>query len=96
MHHLGFLLFFPWKWNESSLFSEMMGSTVYLLHNSVLFSDSSKGLLLLVAILASVQGFSGTIVFLGELLVIVAIVLFLQNLQCNMIFINVTFFFFLQ
>lgn len=56
------------------MISETMGSTVYLLHNSVLFSDSSKGLLLLVAILASVKGFSGTVVFLSELLVILAIV----------------------
>lgn len=48
-----------------------MALPILFLQNSLMFSDSSKGLLMLVAVLASVRpfmGFSGAMVFLSELL----------------------------
>lgn len=48
-----------------------MALPILFLHNSVMFSDSSKGLLLFAAVWSSVRpfmGFSGAVVFLSELL----------------------------
>lgn len=58
-------------WSQRSLLALL----ILLLHNSVLCSDSSKELLLLVAVLASVKlvmGFSRAVVFFCELFIIIA------------------------